>query len=60
MVEMQEILLNFSQTDRSVDIQGVDNHRINKIPIVTAGGGINTQKGSVIAIMHQYAYTVKG
>ena len=43
-----------------VDIQGIDNHRINEIPIVTAGGIINTQKGPVIAIMHQYAYTGKG
>jgi hypothetical protein len=43
-----------------VDIQGIDNHRINKIPIVTAGGVINTQKGPVIAIMHQYASTGKG
>ena len=43
-----------------MDIKGIDNHRINEIPIVTAGGVINTQKGSVIAIMHQYAYTGKG
>src|SRR5687768_13940285 len=43
-----------------MDIQGIDNHRINKIPIVTAGGVIPTQKGPVIAIMHQYVYTGKG
>ena len=49
-----------AKTGRSVDIQGIDNHRINEIPIVTAGGVINTQKGPVIAIMHQYAYTGKG
>src|SRR5688572_18038031 len=49
-----------AKTDRSVDIQGIDNHRINKIPIVTVGGVINTQKGLAIAIMHQYAYTGKG
>lgn len=48
-----------AKTDRSVDIQGIDNHRINEIPIVTAGGVITTQKGPVIAIMHQYAYTGK-
>ena len=48
------------KTGWSVDIQGINNHRINEIPIVTAGGVINTQKGSVIAIMHQYAYTGKG
>lgn len=49
-----------SKTDRSVDIQGIDNHRINEIPIVTARRVINTQKDPVIAIMHQYAYTGKG
>ena len=47
-------------TGKSVDIQGIDNHRSKEIPIVTTGGVINTQKGPVIAIMHQYAYTGKG
>jgi len=49
-----------AKTGRQVDIQGIDNHRINDIPIVTAGGVVNTQKGEVIAIMHQYAYVGKG
>ena len=40
------------KTSKTVDIQGIDNLRINAIPIVTAGGVINTQKGPVIAIMH--------
>ena len=30
------------KTSKTVDIQGIDNHRINTIPIVTAGGVINT------------------
>ena len=49
-----------AKTGKSVDIQGIDSHRINEIPIVTADGVIYTQKGPVIAIMHQYAYTRKG
>lgn len=49
-----------AKTGRQVDIQGIDNHCINDIPIVTAGGVVNTQKGEVIAIMHQYAYVGKG
>ena len=49
-----------AKTGRSVDIQGIDNHRINAVPIVMAGGVINTQKGPVIGIMHHYAYTGKG
>ena len=47
------------KTIRSVDIQRIDNHRINKFLIVTAGGIINAQKGPVIAIMYHYAYTGK-
>ena len=49
-----------AKTGRSVDIQGINNHRINEISIVTAGGVIKTEKKSVIAIMNQYAYTGKG
>src|SRR5687768_2734855 len=49
-----------AKTGRQVEIQGIDNHCINDIPIVTAGGVVTTQKGEVIAIMHQYAYAGKG
>ena len=49
-----------SRTHRNVIIQGIDNHQINDIPIITAGGVISTQRGKVIAIFHQYAYTGKG
>ena len=49
-----------AETSRQVDIQGIDNHRIVAMPIVTAGAVINTQKGEVIAIMNQYAYIGKG
>jgi hypothetical protein len=43
-----------------VDVQGIDNHQIVDIPIVTAGAVVNTQRGEVIIIMHQYAWTKKG
>ena len=49
-----------AKTNRHVDITGIDNHRMNDVEIVTAGAVVNTQKGEVIAIMHQYAYTGKG
>jgi hypothetical protein len=45
---------------RKVDIQGLDNHQVNSVPIVTAGGVMQTQNGDVIAILHQYAYHGKG
>jgi hypothetical protein len=44
----------------SVHIQGIDNHMIKDIPIGTVGAVINTQRGEVIAIRHQYAYTGNG
>ena len=49
-----------AKTGRQVDVQGIDNHQIVDVPIVTAGAVIQTQLGEVIAIMHQYAYTGKG
>jgi hypothetical protein len=47
-------------TGRHVDILGIDDHHIVDIPIVTAGGVMDTTRGPVVAIMHQYAYTGKG
>ena len=44
----------------SVDIMGIDNHRVTDVPIVTAEAVINTQKSEVIAIMHRYALLGKG
>jgi hypothetical protein len=44
----------------SVNIQGLDNHQVSNIPIITAGGVVKSQRGDVIAIMHQYAYIGRG
>ena len=43
-----------------VDVQGIDNHKMNDIPIVTAAGVTKTQRGEVILILDQYAYVGKG
>jgi len=48
------------KTHHSVDVQGINNHQMVDIPIATVGGVINTQRGEVIAILHQYAYTGVG
>jgi hypothetical protein len=45
-------------TSRTADIKGIDNHHVNGIG--TFGVVVNTQKGPVIAIMHQYALLGKG
>jgi hypothetical protein len=47
-------------TSHTVDIKGIDNHHVNNICIGTVGGVVNTQKGPVIAIMHQYVLLGKG
>ena len=49
-----------SVPNSSVDVMGIDNHRVTDVPIVTAGAVINTQKGEVIAIMNRYALLGKG
>ena len=47
-------------TTRSVDIQGIDGHEVQDVPIGTVGAVAQTQHGPVIVIMHQYAITGKG
>jgi hypothetical protein len=45
---------------RTVDVEGIDNHRITDIRIVTAGAFVETNRGPVILIMNQYAHAGKG
>jgi hypothetical protein len=49
-----------SRTGRIMDVQGIDDHQIVDMPIITAGAVVKTQQGEAIVIMHQYAYTGKG
>jgi hypothetical protein len=44
-------------TGRHAAVLGIDDHHIVDIPIVAAGGVMDTNRGPVVAIMHQYAYT---
>jgi hypothetical protein len=48
------------KTNRSVDIKGIDNHHVNDVGIDTVGGVVQTHRGPVIAIVHQYALLGKG
>jgi hypothetical protein len=43
-----------------VDIRGIDNHQVTDIDIGSVGGVVQSQKGSIIAVMHQYALLNKG
>lgn len=46
---------------RRVDVQGIDQHQINDIPICTVGGVVTTSDGEqVIAVFGEYAWTGNG
>ena len=49
-----------SKSSRKVDIRGIDNHQLNDVEIGTVGAYVETHKGPVIAIFHQYALFGKG
>jgi hypothetical protein len=49
-----------SMTMRNVDVQGLNNHQVTNIPIVTAGAVVKSQQGDVIVILHQYAHIGRG
>ena len=53
-------IIDSGSNQRTVNIQGIDNHTILNVPIVSAGGVVMTQHGLVIVIMHQYASVGKG
>ena len=47
-------------THRAVNVQGVSDHQVTDLKIVTAGGVVPMQHGPVIAIFHQYAHLGTG
>ena len=49
-----------NKSDRSVNITGIDNHEMKNIPMGTVGGVVKSQRGEVVAIMHQCAIAGKG
>ena len=49
-----------SKSSRTVNVQGIDNHKCINIMIVTAGAVIRIQRAHVIIIMNQYAYIAGG
>ena len=49
-----------SKSHRKADIRGIDYHQLNDVEIGTVGAHVETQKGLVIAIFHQYALFGKG
>ena len=45
---------------KQVDVQGIDNHQLIDIPLVTAAGLTHSQRGPVILIFNQFASIGKG
>ena len=43
--------------NRTVNLTGVTNHQITNIPVGTVGAYIMSQRGPVIGIFHEFAYT---
>ena len=45
---------------RHANVSGIDNHKLNHLPIVTARGVADTQRGEVIVVLNQFAYLPSG
>ena len=41
---------------RKINIQGIDNHEVTGLDVVTAATLLNTSQGKVIGIFNEYAY----
>ena len=48
------------RTYRKINIQGIDNHDVTGVDVVTAATLLNTSQGKVIGIFNEYAYLGKG
>ncbi len=55
--DMRVVATNEGHT---VNITGIDNHQMVKIPVVTAGAYMTSNKGPVIGIFHQYGWVKSG
>ena len=47
-------------SDKTLNIMGIDNHKLTLIPLITSGGVLQSHLGPVILIFHQYAHYGKG
>ena len=48
------------KTHRKINIQGIDNHEVTGLDVVTAATLLNTSQGKVIGIFNEYAHLGKG
>ena len=57
---LKEKSLAYSMNLPTLDIQGIDNHEVTGLDVVTAAKLLNTSQGKVIGIFNEYAYLRKG
>ena len=48
------------RTYRKINIQGIDNHEVTGLDVVTAATLLNTSQGKIIGLFNEYAYLGKG
>ena len=48
------------KTHHKINIQGIDNHEVTGLDVVTAATLLNTSQGKIIGIFNEYAYLGKG
>jgi hypothetical protein len=51
---------SISETDRKVDITGINDHQMTDLKIITAGAVIPSQRGEILGIFPQYARVAQG
>ena len=51
---------DIQSTHRKINIVGIDDHELTGLNVVTAAALLNTQKGPIIGIFHEYAHLGKG
>ena len=47
-------------TPRKINIVGIDDHELTGLNVVTAAALLDTQRGPIIGIFHEYAHLGKG
>ena len=53
-------VLEITDPHQTVDLHGIENHAVKNLKLGTVAGLVQTHRGSVVCIMHQYAIYGKG
>ena len=53
-------VLEITDPHQTVDVHGIENHAVKNLKLGTVAGLVQTHRGSVVCIMHQYAIYGKG